>query len=113
MPPADTSLARSAFLILLALADRPRHGLGIVEDVDTTSGGEIKLGPGTLYTSIHRLVDDGLIRETDVAPDPADHDSRRRYYKLTTRGERALKGEAAKLRMLVNAAGRRRLLEDA
>ena len=112
MPARDTTLARSTFLIPLALSERPRHGLGIVEDVEAASGGDVKLGPGTLYGSLQRLAQDGLIRETAEAPDPDDHDARRRYYRLTPKGERALKGEATRLRTLVDAAAKRRVLSD-
>jgi DNA-binding PadR family transcriptional regulator len=112
MPARDSSLPRSSFLILLALSERPRHGLGIVDDVEDASGGEVKLGPGTLYGSLQRLAQDGLIRETSDAPDPEDDDPRRRYYRLTVKGERALRDEAARLRTLVDAAARRRVLED-
>jgi DNA-binding PadR family transcriptional regulator len=112
MPARESTLARSSFLILLALSERPRHGLGIVEDVEAASGGEVKLGPGTLYGSLQKLAQDGLIRETAEAPDPADHDPRRRYYRLTPKGERALKGEASRLRTLVDAAAKRRVLSD-
>jgi DNA-binding PadR family transcriptional regulator len=110
--PRDTGLPRSSFLILLALSERPRHGLGIVDEVEDASRGEVRMGPGTLYGSLQKLVQDGLIRETADAPDPDDDDPRRRYYRLTPKGERALKGEASRMRALVDAATRRRVLED-
>jgi DNA-binding PadR family transcriptional regulator len=112
MPTRPDVLPRASFLILLALSERPRHGLGIVEDVEDASGGEIKLGPGTLYGSLQKLAQDGLIKETSAPPDPADHDPRRRYYRLTPKGERALKLEASRMRALVGAAAKRRVLED-
>jgi DNA-binding PadR family transcriptional regulator len=101
--PAD-GLARSSFLVLLALVDQPRHGLAVIDRVEEASNGEVRLGPGTLYGTLQKLVATGLIKETASAPDPADHDPRRRYYRLTPRGERALKQEAARLRALVRAA---------
>jgi DNA-binding PadR family transcriptional regulator len=110
--PRDATLPRSSFLILLTLAERPRHGLGIVEDVEDASGGEVRLGPGTLYGTLQRLVQEGLIRQTTDAPDPDDDDPRRRYYRLTPRGERALRDEASRLRTLVDAAARRHILQD-
>lgn len=105
-------LSRSAFLILLALADQPRHGLAIVDRVDEASRGEVRLGPGTLYGTLQKLVAAGLIRETATAPDPADHDPRRRYYKLTAKGERELKEEAGRMRALVRAAVAHQIVGD-
>lgn len=103
MPP-DPSLPRAAFLVLLALSDRPRHGLAIVDRVEDTTRGQVKMGPGTLYGTLQKLEASGLIRETKEAPDPDDHDARRRYYRLTPRGERALRAEAHSLRVLADAA---------
>lgn len=102
----DTALPRSAFLVLLALADRPRHGLAIVDTIEDTTSGRVKMGPGTLYGTLQKLQASGLIRETRDAPDPDDHDNRRRYYRLTPRGERRLKAEATDLRVLAEAAAR-------
>jgi len=101
--PTD-GLSRSAFLILLALADQARHGLAIIDRVDEASGGEVRLGPGTLYGTLQKLASTGLIRETATPPDPADHDTRRRYYRLTPKGERRLKAEAVRMQSLVRAA---------
>jgi DNA-binding PadR family transcriptional regulator len=109
--PAD-GLSRSAFLVLLALADQPRHGLAILDRVHDASQGEVRLGPGTLYGTIQKLVAAGLIRETTTAPDPDDHDPRRRYYKLTVKGERALKEEANRMRALVRAAVAHQIVGD-
>jgi DNA-binding PadR family transcriptional regulator len=97
------TLPRASFLILLALLDRPRHGLGVVERVEEATKGRVKLGPGTLYGTLQKLESSGLIREVDEVPDPDDHDTRRRYYRLTSRGERALRSEMANLRLLVDA----------
>lgn len=108
----NESLSKSGFLVLLALADRPRHGLAIVDRVEEASRGEVKMGPGTLYGTLHKLSASGLIRETTAPPDPADDDPRRRYYKLTPRGEKALKAEAVRLRALVHAAIDQRVLGD-
>jgi len=112
MAGAEDSLSRSAFLILLALADRPRHGLAIIERVEESSRGEVKMGPGTLYGTLQKLTAAGLIREQRSAPDPDDHDTRRRYYGLTPKGDRSLRSEAAKLRSLVQAASRQKLFGD-
>jgi DNA-binding PadR family transcriptional regulator len=104
-------LSRSAFVILLSLADRPRHGLGVIEDIEKRTGGDVKLGPGTLYGTIRRLLDRGCIRETEDAPDPSDDDPRRRYYEVTPRGRRMVAEEAARLRRLVEIAGAKKVLE--
>lgn len=103
-------LSRSAFVILLSLADRPRHGLGVIEDIEARTGGEVKLGPGTLYGTIKRLVERGYIRETQDAPDPLDDDPRRRYYEVTPEGRRMVADEAARLRTLVEIADAKELL---
>jgi DNA-binding PadR family transcriptional regulator len=107
------SLSRSAFLVLLSVSDRPRHGLAIIDRVEEASNGEIRMGPGTLYGTLQKLVATGLIREADEAPDPDDDDPRRRYYRLTPKGERALKAEATRLQALVNAAIAQRILGKA
>ena len=110
---SESGLPRSSFLVLLALADRARHGLGIVERVEELSHRDVKMGPGTLYGTLQKLATGGLIRETADAPDPDDDDPRRRYYRITPRGERALKGEAARMRTLVDAAVAGRILGGA
>ena len=107
MPGRDaTGLSRSAFLILLALSDRPRHGLGIVEEVEARTGGTVRLGPGTLYTMLKRLAEEGRIRETPRAPDPTDDDPRRRYYRLSSLGASVLEAESQRLARLLFAAER-------
>jgi len=110
-PRAESSLSRSAFLILLALTDQARHGLGIVDEVEARTGGEVKLGPGTLYTMLKRLLEEGHIRETSRVPDPADDDPRRRYYRITARGLAALRTEAEQMRRLVEVAAHKNVLE--
>lgn len=109
---ATDRLTRPEFLILLSLSDRPRHGLGVVEDVETRTRGEVSLGPGTLYGALKRLADSGLIRETDEIPDPDDHDSRRRYYRVTPQGAEAAREEAEHVRTLVLMARRKDVLEE-
>jgi DNA-binding PadR family transcriptional regulator len=104
-------LSRSGFIILLSLSDRPRHGLGVVEDIEERTLGAVKLGPGTLYGTLKRLVDLGLVRETDRPPDPANDDPRRRYYEVTPEGRRAVAEEAARMRQLVELAGAKQVLE--
>jgi DNA-binding PadR family transcriptional regulator len=101
---SSSGLPRASFLILLALADGPAHGLGIVDRVESASQGAVTLGPGTLYGTLQSLAGDGLIRETSDRPDPKDDDPRRRYYRLTPKGERELRAETGRLRVLVDAA---------
>jgi DNA-binding PadR family transcriptional regulator len=111
---SDTSgLPRSSFLILLALHEGPCHGLGIVGRVETATHGQVKLGPGTLYGTLQTLTADLLIRDVPAPADAGDADPRRRYYRITPRGEKALKSEAERLRVLVDAAETRRILGDA
>lgn len=105
MATLDGSLARSAFLILLSLSERPRHGLGIMDDVETRTDGRVRMGPGTLYGTLKRLESQGLIADTPTRPDP-DDDPRRRYYRITPAGVDALRREANELRALVAIADR-------
>lgn len=96
--------------ILLALADGERHGYGIMREVEERTGGETRLGPGTLYGSIKRMLADGLIEESDERPDPAMDDQRRRYYRMTGFGRRVAGAEVARLQALVEAAREKRLV---
>jgi DNA-binding PadR family transcriptional regulator len=109
----NSSLPRSAFLILLALHDGPCHGLGVISRVERATNGQVKLGPGTLYGTLQTLATDQMIRESAAPEDAVDDDPRRRYYRITPRGDRALRAEAARLRVLVDAAAARRVLGDA
>lgn len=90
--------------ILLALADEERHGYGIMQEVEARTEGETRLGPGTLYGSIKRMLADGLIEDSDERPDPAMDDQRRRYYRITEFGRRVVGAEAERLQSLVSAA---------
>ena len=98
---------RAEFHVLLALLDGPRHGYGLMQDVATLSGGELQLGPGTLYTAIKRLRTSKLISETDADAD------RRRCYKLTHKGRTVVEEEARRMSELVRAARKRGLLPSA
>ncbi len=94
--------------ILLALADQPRHGYGIKLEVESRSGGAVRLGPGTLYETIQRLLDARLLRETTAASDPANgQEAQRRYYELTARGRRMLGEEIEQWQRLVDYANGR------
>jgi DNA-binding PadR family transcriptional regulator len=96
--------------ILLALADEERHGYGIMREVEDRTGGGVRMGPGTLYGSIKRMLVDGLIEESDERPDPELDDSRRRYYRITDFGRRVAGAEAARLESLVRSAREKKLL---
>ena len=103
-------LTPAVFHILLALADAERHGYGIIKEVEARTGGAVRLGPGTLYGSIRRMLEEGLIEESDERPDPEADDERRRYYRLTDFGRRVATAEAQRLAALVSAARAKRLL---
>jgi DNA-binding PadR family transcriptional regulator len=103
-------LTPAIFHILLALADGEKHGYGIMREIAARTGGRLRVGPGTLYGSIKRLLDDGLIDESAARPDPTNDDARRRYYRLTDDGRRVATAEAARLEELVRLAHRQRLL---
>ena len=102
-------LLPATFHILVALADEDRHGYAIIQDVAARTDGAIRLSPGTLYRSIQRMLEDGLIVETDERPSPEDDDERRRYYRLTTLGTAVAQAEAARLMDLVRMARARGL----
>jgi DNA-binding PadR family transcriptional regulator len=89
--------------ILIALAERERHGYAIMQDVAARTDGKVRLGPGTLYGSIKRMLFEGLIEEIDERPDASD-DIRRRYYRITPRGRRVAIEEIARLAKLVRQA---------
>jgi len=99
-------LPSATFHILVALSDADRHGYGIMQEVARRTGGRTKLNPGTLYTTIQRLLEKGLIVELNERRDPEDDDERRRYYRLTRSGRRAAQLELARLTEMV-ALGRR------
>src|SRR5262245_61851927 len=108
--PATAPLTPAMFHIMVALADGEAHGYGIMQDVQRLTDGEMKLGPGTLYRSIQRMLVDGLIEELDIALDDEADDDRRRYYRLTAKGLAVARREAHRLADLVDAARARQLL---
>ena len=95
--------------IIVALADGEKHGYAIMRDVAALSGGTVRMGSGTLYGSIKRMLDQGLIEEADERPDPALDDQRRRYYRLTGLGRHVGAAEHQRLTALVDAARLRQL----
>jgi DNA-binding PadR family transcriptional regulator len=109
-PETFLPITSAAFHILLALAKGERHGYAIMQDVTASTAGKLRLGPGTLYGTIKRLLADGLIIEAGDRPDAALTDERRRYYRLSDLGLRVASAEAERLERLVGIARERRLL---
>jgi DNA-binding PadR family transcriptional regulator len=105
-------LTPAVFHILLALSDGERHGYGIMREIEGRTHGKFRMGPGTLYGSIKRMLDDLLIEESGERPDPALDDQRRRYYRLTPFGQRVAEAEARRLADLVGVARAKRLLPE-
>jgi len=109
-PESLLPLRPSVFHILLALADGDLHGYGMMQEVAEHTAGQIRLGPGTLYGAIKRLLSDKLIIEVDERPDPELDDERRRYYRLTDFGQRVLKAEVRRITKMVAVAQRKKLI---
>ena len=103
-PPAMPPLSRTAVHVLLAIGPEERHGYAIMAEVVRITNGSIRLGPGAIYTTIRRLLDDGLIAESDERPDPELDDQRRRYYRLTALGRTVAASEVRRLETLVQAS---------
>ena len=106
MPP----LTPAVFHVLLALVDGERHGYAIMQEVTESTKAQIKMGPGTLYGTIRRLLEARMIEESDERPDPGMDDERRRYYRLTAIGQRAVKAEALRYAAMAEVARRKRLI---
>jgi DNA-binding PadR family transcriptional regulator len=109
-PESLLPLRPSVFHILLALCDGDLHGYGIMQEVAEHTAGQIRLGPGTLYGAIKRLLHDRLIVEVAERPDPELDDERRRYYRLTDFGQQVLKAEVRRISEMVSVAQRKRLI---
>jgi len=100
-------LSPAVLHILLALSDGAQHGYAIKQEAESRSEGAVRLGPGTLYTAIQRLLDAQLVRETSGEHPANGQEAQRRYYELTPRGRRVLKEEVAQLgRLLAYARGK-------
>jgi DNA-binding PadR family transcriptional regulator len=97
-------LSPAVFHILLSLGDGERHGYALKREISLRTGGNLKLGPGVLYGSINKMLELGLIEESDDRPDPHLDDERRRYYRITPHGRKVAQAEAARMRELVQLA---------
>jgi len=110
LPEAYLPLPPATFHILLALADGELHGYAIMKGVAARSEGSVRLGPGTLYGSLKRLLKAGLVEEGGERADPERGDERRRYYRLTQLGLSVVRAEARRLDAMVRAARRKKLI---
>jgi DNA-binding PadR family transcriptional regulator len=107
---ANPPLTPAVLHILLALSGKASHGYGIMKKVQQDSQGKVKMGPGTLYGSLGRMIDAGLIRESDKKVDPDMDDERRVYYAITAAGRKALAAELQRYNEVVALAKRNTLL---
>src|SRR5438552_10176452 len=103
-PSSLLPLPPATFHILMSLADEDRHGYAIVQDVAARTGGELKLSAGTLYRSIQRMLEQGLLVEPRERPAPELDDERRRYYRITPFGRAVAQAEARRMAQLVSMA---------
>jgi DNA-binding PadR family transcriptional regulator len=106
----EQPLTPAVFHILMALTDGEKHGYSIMKDVEKQTNGKMKLGPGTLYGSIKRMLAAGFIEESDERPDPSMDDERRRYYRLSGLGQKVLSVECQRLEEAVKIARRKQVL---
>ncbi len=109
---ANAPLTPAVLHILLALSTKERHGYGIMKQVEADSQGKVNMGPGTLYGSLGRMLEAGLIRESDKKIDPEMDDERRVYYKITGLGRKALAAELRRYREVVAVATSNKLLPN-
>jgi DNA-binding PadR family transcriptional regulator len=103
-------LTPAVYHILLALSDGEKHGYAIMKEVEAQTGGAIKMGPGTLYGSVKRMLAGGLIEAAQERPDPNLDDERRRYYRLSGLGQRVVKAESERLAHAVDVARKKHVL---
>lgn len=103
-------LPSATFYILLSVAEEDRHGYAIIQDVAARTDGALKLSAGTLYRSIQRMLEQGLIIETQDRPDPELDDERRRYYRITAFGRAVAHAETSRLSQLLKFARSRGIL---
>ena len=103
-PASMQPLPAATFHILMAVANEDRHGYAIIQDIEERTGGALRLSAGTLYRSIQRMLEQGLLVETKDRPEPELDDERRRYYRITPFGTLVAKAEARRLQELVRMA---------
>jgi DNA-binding PadR family transcriptional regulator len=103
-PDDVTPLSPAVFHILLCLAEGERHGYALKREIARRTDGKLVLGPAVLYGSIGKMLEQGLIEESDDRPDPHLDDERRRYYRLTVFGRKVAQAEAARMKGLVRLA---------
>jgi DNA-binding PadR family transcriptional regulator len=103
-PESLLPLPSATFHILMAVAAEDRHGYAIIQDVEQRTGGKLRLSAGTLYRSIQRMLEQGLLVETNERPAPELDDERRRYYRITEFGTQTARAELARLSELVTMA---------
>ena len=108
-PNTNQPLTPAVFHILLALSNAERHGYGIMKQVEADAQGQVKMGPGTLYGTLKRMLDAGLVKESDKRIDPQMDDERRIYYQITGVGSQALAAELERYRHIVTVAQQRKL----
>ena len=107
--PSTTPLTPAVFHILLALSNGERHGYGIMKQVEADSQGNVSMGAGTLYGSLKRMLDSGLVKESDKRVDPEMDDERRIYYQITGVGAKALAAELERYQRIVTLAQEKKL----
>jgi DNA-binding PadR family transcriptional regulator len=109
-PESQLPLTPATFQILMSLVDGELHGYAIMKEVEASTDGDVRLGPGTLYGSLKRLLEGGLVAEGAERADPAMGDERRRYYRLTKFGLSVAQAEARRLDAVVRSARQKRLI---
>ena len=110
-PGPSSPLPPATFHILMALAGRDLHGYAILQDIEERTDGQLRMSAGTLYRSIHRMLEQGLVVELREPPDPSNSDERRRYYRVTSTGLEVARAEARRMAGLIDMARRCGLFE--
>jgi DNA-binding PadR family transcriptional regulator len=109
-PESHLPLSAATFQILMAMVGGERHGYAIMKEVEESTDGEVRLGPGTLYGSLKRLLEEGLVEESGERSDPDSDDERRRYYRLSRFGISVARAEAQRLESLIRIARKKNLI---
>jgi DNA-binding PadR family transcriptional regulator len=109
-PESQLPLTAATFQILMTLVTGEHHGYAIMKEIEKSTGGQVRLGPGTLYGSLKRLLEDGLVDECGERADPAMDDERRRYYRITKFGLSVARAEAQRMDAVVRTARQKKLI---